>query len=152
MAKLQQSSKTVIITALISAVSTIVVAYIAIIPQIHKGDTDKIARLRAERDSLQQSSAKPPLEKITISGRIRTTEGGQPLTNSEIYLFPADNSFLLPLDPTGKFVFEHVPARRYSWIVLHDNVSERGRRGIMDSDSSVVALGDATVEYHITKE
>ncbi len=128
------SPKVVIITALISAVTTILVAFIGIVPKFY------------ERKA-------PMLENCTISGTITSAED-KPLRNAEIYLIRATGSeFMATTDDRGNFAFQELPSAAY-WVIVRDNISEKASRVLIENKetSGEIQVVESLLKYKRCKE
>ncbi len=114
-----------IVTALITAASTIAVAYIAIIPKVHK--------------------TQPPPESaelISVSGiAYRDESQSQTLNNVEISLLPVTgNELLTTTDDKGEFSLREVPKRDWYIMIRNLNADDKPSKKLL-----LKASGDITV-------
>lgn len=126
------SPRVVLITAVISAVSSILVAFIGIVPIFY----ERKAEGRFEQET------------CAISGTI-ISSGEEPLKNADVYLILATGSeFMTTTDDTGKFVFQRIPDASY-WVVVRNNYSEKASRVlIQDTETSgKIELVESMLEY-----
>lgn len=109
------SAKVVILTALISAVASIVVAFIGIVPIWY------------------QKKTPVPSANFSITGKIVSHEK-KPLKNADVYLIAATGSeFMATTDDYGQFAFEKIPTMSY-WIVVRDNESGKSSRVLIQKE------------------
>jgi hypothetical protein len=146
-----QTPKTVILTTLITAITTIAVSLIAIVPQCRKSDTESIQKLKEEISALREVK-NPPTGSFELKGRI-LNEKNEPVGKAEIYLIPATGSEHMAIsDDTGNFIFNHLDSGSH-WIVVRDSTS-RSSRGLIEQGKPIgkVPLIGATVDYNLLKE
>jgi hypothetical protein len=146
-----QTSKTVILTSLITAITTIAVSFIAIVPQCRKSDTESILKLNQEINTLKEVK-NPTIGSFELKGRI-LNEKNEPVGKAEIYLIPATGSEHMAIsDDTGNFIFNHLDSGSH-WIVVRDPTS-RSSRGLIEQGKPIgkVPLIGATVDYNLLKE
>jgi hypothetical protein len=153
----QSSARTIVITSVISAIATIMVSFIAIVPQLRKGDRDDITRLGTRVDQLTKqvdtANSPPPGDRWTITGVV-TKGDSAPVSSAEVYLLPATGSEnITATDDKGGFVFENMPLRAY-WIVTRDNASGSSSRVLMGGDNKdgEIRLTGNVIKYHFSKE
>ena len=125
------NAKVAIVTALISAIGTILVAFIGVVPTLRErdrqSDQKQIEELKNTITGLQKS-----LDEIyTISGRVRTTDNS-PLSGAELYAAKADDT--ATPDDNGRFLFQNVLRRPYRVIVVDQ--AGRIRRLLIDPNDS----------------
>ena len=146
-----QTPKTVILTSLITAITTIVVAFIAIVPQCRKSDTESIQKLQQEVTALKEVK-NPSIGSFELKGRI-LNEKNEPVGKAEIYLIPATGTEHMAIsDDDGNFLFSHLDSSAH-WIVVRDS-SSRSSRGLIEEGKPIgkVPLIGATVDYNLLKE
>ena len=145
-----QAPKTIIITSIITAITTIAVSFIAIVPQLRKSDTEYIKKLKKQVVDLGEH-ARASSGSYELKGQLL---GGNnaPLGKAEIYLIPATGSeHLTTSDDTGNFVFDHIDSGPH-WIVVRDPTS-MSTRGLIGDEKPVgkVPLVGVTIEYQLIK-
>ena len=132
------TSPRVIITAIISAVTSVLVALIGIAPFIYeKGKTSPL---------VQQ-------EVCTISGEI-TSEEAEPMKNAEIYLIRATGSErMATTDDKGKFTFQQIPDASY-WVIVRNIVSGSASRVLIskENDSGEIEVVKSILRYERCKD
>ena len=146
----QSSTKVIVITSLISAVATIMVSFIGIVPQLRRGDLDELARLKKQTDI---TSAPAPGERWTITGTVLKGEN-KPVSNAEVYLLPATGGEnITATDDRGGFIFQNMPLRPY-WIVTRDTSSGSSNRVLMDAENKEgeIRLTESLIKYHFSKQ
>jgi hypothetical protein len=153
----RSSAVVIVITSLISAVATIMVSFIGIVPQLRKGDRDDIVKLTSRVDQLtrQIDSSSPPAggDRWTITGVVLKGDN-RPVSNAEVYLLPATGGEnITSTDDQGGFVFENMPLRAY-WIITRDNASGSSNRVLMGAENrdGEIRLTANTIKYHFSKE
>ncbi len=150
----QTSSWQMIFTATITAVTTIGVSFIGIVPQLRSGDKAEVEKLKKEfetfktngpADNRTASSDKT----VTISGTVASEDGTRFLIGYDIYLLPEGNNLLTTkTDDTGKFNFQAVPHTIYSIIVRDASNGKSGRALLEDNGEEVKVIG-AKVKYRV---
>jgi hypothetical protein len=151
-----QSSKMMIITALITAVTTIGVSFVGVVPQLRGHDTGTISDLRQELQSLKESVNAPPPpvapsgKKLNIDGSVKSLTG-KPLNGIDVFLLPdAKAEFSTKTDDSGRFSFADIPNGRYS-IIVRESKGMSGTTHLWEGESSAkVLLG--SVQYSIKQK
>jgi hypothetical protein len=120
------SAKVSIVTALITAGTTILIAFIGIVPQLRKDDNVRIAGLNKTIAEFKQNETGSG-ETITISGTTyKDNNLNQTQDNIEVYLLPASgNELVTTADNDGKFVFKNIPSKNWWIIVRNLNTNEK---------------------------
>lgn len=150
-----QSPKVLIVTALISMIGTILVAFVGIVPQLRNKDADQITKLSDRVNQLlaEQSKAPPASEKqISIFGTVKAEDGSKVLAGYEVYLVPSNNDlYTSKTDDAGRFTLAGLPDGTYS-IMVRDSTNGLAGRGLLldDNDSEVKVIG-ALIKYRIQK-
>lgn len=141
-----------IVCALITAITTVAVAFIGIVPQMREKDRAAISDLQAElakvKQQLAQGAEPIPLKKCNVGGAIKTTDGA-PLANAEVYLIEASGSENMAITgDDGSFAFQKVEDVPY-WIVVRHSASKKSARTLMKSDpqSGIIQIPELIVEY-----
>ena len=169
-----QNPKLVLGTALITALTTIGVSFVGIVPQLRSGDKQALTEVEKERSDAQRELAdlrkdveelrgrpravgttgteEPRVgtnETMIISGTVRGEDGTRLLTGYDVYLLEVGPNLLTATtDDAGKFRFQRVPAGTYS-IVVRDSSNGRSGRGLLDAASGEVQMLGAKVKYRI---
>jgi len=153
----RSNARVIVFTSLISAVATIMVSFIGIVPQLRKGDRDDIVKLNNRVDQLTKqvdaASSPAPGERWSITGVV-LKEDSKPVSNAEVYLLPATGGEnITSTDDQGGFVFENMPLRAY-WIITRDNASGNSNRVLMGAENreGEIRLTANIIKYHFTKE
>lgn len=119
----KQQTKTVLVTALISAVSTIAVSFIAILPVILKADGPRPVNSSAKVKTLTDLGWR-------ISGRVLDDATDKPVS-AQLFLLKADS--VRQTDDGGKFVFDHVPKGTYLiQVEVGDSQGKRSNRYLIE--------------------
>jgi hypothetical protein len=141
-----------IVCALITAITTVAVAFIGIVPQMREKDRAAISDLQAElakvKQQLSQGAEPIPIKKCNVGGAIKTTDGA-PLANAEVYLIEASGSENMAITgDDGSFAFQKVEDVPY-WIVVRHSASKKSARTLMKSDpqSGIIQIPELIVEY-----
>lgn len=153
-----QNPKVLMATAIMTAITTIGVSFIGIVPQLRGGDTKEITKLKEENIDLRKKaeSAIAPIpaptdKKLNIQGTVKSEDGKRVLGGVEVYLLPEGNNLLTAkTDDEGVFNFKGIPAGTYS-IILRDSTQGKSGRGLLDeaSDELNVRWLGAKVKYRI---
>jgi hypothetical protein len=153
-----QSPKLLFGTALITALTTLGVSFIGIVPQLRSGDKQELVQLKKDFEAFRDSAGSvgttgsvDTKKTLSISGTVRSDDGARLLTGYDIYLLPEGNNLLTTTtDDAGKFSFQDVPAGVYS-IVVRDSSNGRSGKGLLDSTNDEVQVIGARVRYHIQR-
>ncbi|HKS28883.1 MAG TPA: carboxypeptidase-like regulatory domain-containing protein [Pyrinomonadaceae bacterium] len=152
-----RSQKVVIGTALMTAITTIAVSFIGIVPQLRNSDAATIQGLKQDLNQLVQkvsaSESKAPVitsdKKMNIQGKIRSEDGKRTLNGVEVYLLPEDNYRLTTkTDDSGVFNFQGIPAGQYS-IIIRDSSGGRSGKGLLDETGEEVKVMGGVIKYRI---
>lgn len=154
-----QNPKLLLGTAVITALTTIGVSFIGIVPQLRSGDKQELAQLRRDFESFREragvvgtsGSDEPKLDTkktLIISGTVRSDDGARLLTGYDVYLLAEGNNLLATTDDVGKFTFHDVPSGVYS-IVVRDASNGRSGKGLLDDPGGEVQVIGAKVKYRI---
>jgi len=154
-----QNPKLVLGTAVITALTTIGVSFVGIVPQLRSGDRQELAQLKRDFEDFRErvgvvgtSGADEPrvgTNTMIISGTVRSDDGARLLTGYDVYLLAEGNNLLAATtDDAGKFTFQAVPAGVYS-IVVRDSSNGRSGKGLLDDPSGEVQVIGAKVKYRI---
>lgn len=149
-----QNAKVLIVTAIITAATTIGVSFIGIVPQLRQGDALELKQLKSDLEELKRASSVGARDveltkTLTISGTVRSADGSQFLKGYDIYLLPEGNNLLTAkTDDTGRFTFLRVPDGTYS-IIVRDSTNGKSGKGLLDDESDEVEVIGARVRYRI---
>jgi Carboxypeptidase regulatory-like domain len=154
-----QNPKLVLGTAVITALTTIGVSFVGIVPQLRSGDRHALEELKKDVDELRgragsvgtSGTHEPRVDTNTmiISGTVRSDDGTRLLTGYDVYLLAEGNNLLAATtDDAGKFTFQGVPAGVYS-IVVRDSSNGRSGKGLLDDANGEVQVIGAKVKYRI---
>ena len=154
-----QNPKLVLGTAVITALTTIGVSFVGIVPQLRSGDRQELAQLKKDFEDFRERAGvigtsgtdEPRVdanETMIISGTVRSDDGTRLLTGYDVYLLAEGNNLLATTDDAGKFTFQGVPAGVYS-IVVRDSSNGRSGKGLLDNASGEVQVIGAKVKYRI---
>jgi hypothetical protein len=152
-----KSPKMVIATAMMTAITTILVSFIGIVPQLRRGDTNEINALKQSFNELKQEKTVSPLpsisadKKIDVSGTVMTKDGKRSAGGVEVYLLPDGNNILTArTDDSGSFNLPGVPAGTYSIIIRDpsDGMSGKVSLRMPQNEIEIKKLG-AKISYII---
>jgi len=155
-----QNPKLLLGTAVITALTTLGVSFIGIVPQLRSSDKYELAQLRKEFEHFKEAqgvvgtsgSDEPSLDTkktLVISGTVKSEDGVRLLTGYDVYLLAEGNKLLAATtDDVGKFTFQGVPAGVYS-IVVRDSSSGKSGKGLLDDPGGEVHVIGAEVKYRI---
>jgi hypothetical protein len=129
-----QSPKMIIVTAAITAITSLGISFIGIFPQLRQGDVNKISdlqttisKLGSELKGLLKGDSSSG-EKWTISGRVESAKGRAPLKAAELYLIPSTGSDLMMITgDEGEFIFDKVTPGTY-WLVMRNPIKDGASR------------------------
>ena len=150
-----QNSRVLIATAVITAVTTIGVAFIGIFPQLRNSDAKRYDQLQQEFAEFRQkagneSVVKGPEKTMAVSGTVFDEPGQKRLPGVEVYLLPEGNNFLTAkTDDNGNFTLNGVPQGVYSIIVRESG--GRSGKGLLDDDGDEVKVIGASIRYRIRR-
>lgn len=159
-----QTPKMLLVTALITAMTTIGVSFIGVVPQLRGQDTGTINSLQKTVTSLQGELERikggnilregngtqnaPPTKKQTVEGKVLSADGKRLMSGVDVYLLPQDNG--LPITQTdfnGDFFFPDLPSGNYSILVRERD----GMSGItyLNENKPEVTLQSVLIKYRI---
>lgn len=146
------NAKIAIASALITAITTILVAFIGVVPQIRRDDRKEIDNLQktiGEMKTLIEGLKTSREELQSISGMVRNGDN-TPKNDAVLYAVKADAA--ASLDDSGKFVFQNM-ARSPYWIVMADQ-NKKVRRLLIRPDDfpSMGTMEGLTMVYKFAKE
>ena len=152
-----QNSKVLIITAAITAITTIGVSFIGIVPQLRSGDKAEFDKLKKEFEAMKaqggptDTTTSSAEKRISIVGTVNSEDGTHPLIGYDIYLLPEGNNLLTAkTDDTGRFSFRAVPHTVYS-IIVRDSSNGKSGRALLEDDGEEVQVIGARVRYRVTQ-
>ena len=144
--------KILIATALITAATTIGVAFVGIFPQLRSSQYQK---LQSEFDQFKQSVSQATTtgnqslateKKMGVTGTVSSADRKHTLNGVEIYLLPEGKGLLTAkTDDNGVFTFKEVPKGTYS-IIVRDSTGRSGKGLLDDSGDEVTVIG-ASIKY-----
>jgi hypothetical protein len=152
-----QNSRILVVTALITAFTTVGVSFIGIFPQLRNNDAKKYEQLQqAFEDFRQKSSAHASAgddtpKKITVTGTVYSApDHKRTLNGVEVYLLPEGNNYLTAKsDDNGSFTLNGVPEGMYS-IIVRDSTGKSGKGLLDDSGDEVTVIG-ASIKYRFRR-
>jgi hypothetical protein len=145
------NAKVAIVTALITAATTISTAFIGIVPKMRQADQVKIDSLSKDTSDLRtqlEELKKPSAERYTVNGRVRSKNNNAPVTGAVLYAATTADS--VPLDDNGTFVFQNMLRGPY-WIVVA-NQSGTIRRFLINPDQPETEGEEIAITYSFSKE
>jgi hypothetical protein len=149
-----QNPKILIVTALITAITTIAAAFLGIVPHLRSNDRGQIGELQQQMEQLRLSndinSAKNN-KTLNISGTVLDPDAKPMLGRPDVFLIPLSNPKLMAAtNATGEFHFNGVPDQQY-WIIVRDPKLGKSGAGFMDKDNLEVPLDVALVKFKVEK-
>src|SRR5262245_14727933 len=132
-----QNPRLILVTALITALTTLGVSFIGILPQLRRGDKEEV-----------QPVGSTGTKTLIIRGTVRSDDGARLLTGYDVYLLAASDNFVTTTDDAGKFTFQGVPDSSY-FIVIRDSSNGKSGRGFLDGPVGEVQMIGAKVKYRI---
>lgn len=154
-----QNARVLIVTALITAVTTIVVAFVGVFPQLRGGDREAIKALQENVNALTnklavvdpRSDPAAAAKKMSVSGTVFTSrDKSATLGGMDVYLLPEDYQLIGQTDDTGRFSISDVPVGQYS-IILRDPTRGQSGKVLLDDPPAEVSVMGKWVKYHIQK-
>jgi hypothetical protein len=149
-----QSPKIMVLTALITAVTTIAAAFLGIVPQMRSGDLGQIGELQQQIGQLKQANVingAKTNKTLNISGTVLGLDAGRMPGRPDVYLIPLSNPKLIAAtSAAGEFHFNDVPDQQY-WIIVRDPKLGKSGGALMDKDGVEVPLEIALVKYKVEK-
>ncbi len=150
-----QNPKLVVITALITAITSIGVSVVGIFPQLQ-------ARTLKPEQGVAGIAEKisPPTEKWSIRGAVVDSASKSPVKNADVVLVPITGQNIANTDTDGSFELSGVPAGTYSLIVREPGGGSRVMFPQKREDGSDILIGEApdqqgrpktTISYKIDK-
>jgi hypothetical protein len=149
-----------IFTGLFTLVTTVLVTFIGIVPQLRSGDArrsdQRYDQLRHEFDVIKQQavaaiSTHPPVDKrMSIKGTLYSASNKKrKLNGMEVYVMPEGNNLLTAkADDSGQFEFKGLPPGTYS-IIVRDPLDGRSGRAYLNESGGEVDVFGASVKYQI---
>jgi len=157
-----QSTKIAVFTTLITCISTILVAFIGIFPQLREGDVNKIEALEKRLNNLAAlyPATEPAQAAWKIQGTLTNNNIEKKSLDAEIYLMPSSWSHFTTTDDNGAFSFTDVPPHTYYILIRkRDTDTKESRRLLVIGPGEQAAAIDthltvngAFVEYTITPD
>jgi hypothetical protein len=152
-----QNSKVLVLTALITASTTVAVAFIGIFPQIRNNDAqtiqklqDAMSELRKEHGQGSGGGGSQPEKKMSVTGTVWTVDRKRTMPGVEVYLLPEGNNYLTAkTDDNGNFTLNGVPDGVYS-IIVRESSGQSGK-GLLDDAADEVSVIGAAIKYHIRR-
>jgi len=140
-------------TGLITAITTIAVSFIAIVPQLRRGDAKQVEELKAQIISTQEqaNSARPTIsteKKQNIYGTVLTEDGKGTLRSVEVYLVPAGLTATTDVDD-GSFNLQSIPAGAYSMIIRNSEGKSSRVNMVFPIDEKHLKQFRAKIKYQI---
>ena len=149
-----QNPKILIITALITATTTIAASFLGIIPHIRSSDRGQIGELEQQVRQLKQANvvdSSGSHRTLNISGTVLSPNAERMLGRPDVFLIPLSNPKLMAAtNAAGQFQFNDVPDQQY-WIIVRDPKHGKSGAGFMDKDNLEVPLEMALVKYKVEK-
>jgi hypothetical protein len=149
-----QNPKILIVTALITAITTIAAAFLGIVPQMRSSDRGQIGELQEQIERLKQATAVNSAKSdkmLNISGTVLGPNAERVLGRPDVFLIPLSNPKLMAAtNANGQFHFNNVPDQQY-WIIVRDPKLGKSGAGFMDKDNPDIPLDVALVQYKVEK-
>ena len=145
-----KSPKVVIATALMSAISTILVSFIAIVPQLRRSDAEEIKALRQDISNLQTNRGQTdPVslgKKLNIRGTIKSLDGKRPFDGTYVLLLPEGAGRTTETNTLGVFNFSGIPDETYS-LIVRDAAKGKTWKLLLDEAEDEVPLDGVKINY-----
>lgn len=107
--KAVSSTRVTLWTAVITATATVLTAFVGIVPQLRRGDQQKLKDAQKQIANLEAERQK---NAYTVRGSVKYKKGDTPVTNAVLVAGPADDA--VPLDDGGVFSLPNVAYQPYS--------------------------------------
>lgn len=148
--------KVAMATGVMTLITTVAVSFIGIVPQLHRGETEKYERLQQELNLYKEKANAPapsvsPDKKLNIKGTVKTEVGGRPLAGVDVFLLPDGNNLLTTkTDDSGRFNLPSIPAGTYSIIIRDSTQGKSGKVLLDESENEIpVTMMGARIKYFI---
>ncbi|MEP6718279.1 MAG: carboxypeptidase-like regulatory domain-containing protein [bacterium] len=132
-----QNPKLVVITALITAVTSIGVSVVGIFPQL------QARTIHPEKGAITTADKTLPTEKWSIRGAVVDSDSKSPVKNADVVLVPITGQNISSTDSDGLFELSGVPAGTYSLIVREPGGGSRVMLPQKREDGSDILIGEA---------
>jgi hypothetical protein len=150
-----QNPKVVIATILSTALTTILVAFIGVVPQLRHSDAEELKALKQDFENLKGKAAAASGasissdKKMDVRGTATTLDGKRTLNGYDVFLLPEGNNLLTTkTDDSGRFTLSGIPAGTYS-IIIRDSTQGTSGKGLLDESEEVVKVIGAQINYRI---
>ncbi len=151
--------KMMLITAILTAITTIGVSFMSIVPDLRRGDAEAIKVLNQKLSELektgnQSEAQKLPDNKLIINGKVMSKDGKQTLSGLDVYFLPEGNNLLTAkTDDSGRF-YKEMPPGTYSIIVRQASNGMSGKKMLEEEEHEInlEKLQGATVNYQINRQ
>jgi hypothetical protein len=154
-----QNQKGVIIATLITALATVAVSFVGIVPQLRNSDARKFGAELSDVTQRFNSTIDDLKKKIAINEKKMGVHGTvftdprhrRTLSGVEVYLLPEGNNlFTSKTDDGGKFILPDVPDGTYS-LIVRDPSSGKSGKGLLDDAENEVTVNGASIQYHLRR-
>jgi hypothetical protein len=133
-----QNPKLVVITALITAVTSIGVSVVGIFPQL------QARTIHSEKGAITTPDKKTlPTEKWSIRGAVVDSESKSPVKNADVVLVPMTGQNISSTGNDGSFELSGVPEGTYALIVREPGGGSRIMFPQKRDDGSDILIGEA---------
>jgi hypothetical protein len=141
------STKVAVWTALITAIATVLTAFITIFPQLRQNDQKTIGDLT---NQITKLTAKLSQEAYRVSGHVKTRKNDMPVVAAMFFAAPANDA--VPLDDSGKFDLPNMADQAY-YIVVQTQDGKTSRVLINPSDPlTETDTEELAITYSFSKE
>ncbi|HBB87122.1 MAG TPA: hypothetical protein DC047_05865 [Blastocatellia bacterium] len=132
-----QNPKLVVITALITAVTSIGVSVVGIFPQL------QARTINPEKAAITTADKILPTEKWSIRGAVVDSESKTPVKNADVVLVPMTGQNISSTGNDGSFELSGVPEGTYALIVREPGGGSRIMFPQKREDGSDILIGEA---------
>lgn len=132
-----QNPKLVVITALITAVTSIGVSVVGIFPQL------QARTIHSEKGAITTPDKTLPTEKWSIRGAVVDSESKSPVKNADVVLVPMTGQNISSTGNDGSFELSGVPEGTYALIVREPGGGSRIMFPQKRDDGSDILIGEA---------
>jgi hypothetical protein len=151
---ISQNPKLIVITALITAITSIGVSVVGIFPQL------QARTIHQEKAATTTADKTLPTEKWSIRGAVVDSASKSPVKNADVVLVPMTGQNIANTDTDGSFELSGVPAGTYALVVREPGGGSRVMFPQKREDGSDILIGEApdqqgrpktTISYKIDK-
>lgn len=138
-----QNPKIMIITAAMTALTTIAVSFISVVPNLRRGDVAEIEVLKQKLNNIEKrrdkgNSPNSPDQKLIVHGTV-VSKDGRTLNGFDVYFLPEGKNLLTATTDDGGKFYKEMPAGKYS-IIVRESVKGISAKGMLSEDENEIKL------------